>query len=361
MRAIWKGAIAFGLVNVPVKVYSATENHDIRLHQVHDKDGGRIRYQRHCEVCGEVVEYQHIDKAYDDGERTVVLTDEDFDSLPVEKSREIDVVEFVPSEQVDPIMFDRAYYLEPDSKSSKAYVLLRRTLEETDRTAIVKFTLRQKSRLAALRVRDDVLMIQTLLWEDEVREASFPSLEEKVKVSDKELKMSSALVDSFSSDFSPEEFTDEYQEQLQELVQAKLEKGEGYDTEETFGETGEEEEGGAKVLDLMEALRRSVEKNRGSSAASDSSDDSDEEDEEEEEEAPKRSSGSKSTSSSGSKSSKAASSKSGSSKGPDSKSTGSKASGPKSSKSKSSDSGKDKEEKDSDSKSASKARQKKGA
>ncbi|HET8795962.1 MAG TPA: Ku protein [Arthrobacter sp.] len=371
MRAIWKGAIAFGLVNVPVKVYSATENHDIRLHQVHDKDGGRIRYQRHCEVCGEVVEYQHIDKAYDDGERTVVLTDEDFDSLPVEKSREIDVVEFVPSDQVDPIMFDRAYYLEPDSKSSKAYVLLRRTLEETDRTAIVKFTLRQKSRLAALRVRDDVLMIQTLLWEDEVREASFPSLEEKVKVSDKELQMSSALVDSFSSDFSPEEFTDEYQEQLQELVQAKLEKGEGFDTEETFGEAAEEEEGGAKVLDLMEALRRSVEKNRGSSAASDTSEDSEnsaasdsdeeDEDEDEEEEAPKRSTGSKSKSSGGSKSSKSAATKSGSSKSSDSKSTGSKSSGSKSSNSKSSGSDKDKEDKDSDSKSASKSRQKKGA
>ncbi|WP_035770292.1 Ku protein [Arthrobacter castelli] len=262
MRAIWKGAIAFGLVNVPVKVYSATESHDIRLHQVHDKDGGRIRYQRRCEVCGETVEYEHIDKAYDDGDRTVVLTDEDFDSLPVEKSREIDVVEFVPSDQVDSLMFDRAYYLEPDSKSSKAYVLLRRTLEQTDRTAIVKFTLRQKSRLAALRVRDEVLVVQTLLWEDEVREASFPSLDEKVKISDKELQMSSALVDSFSSDFTPEDYNDEYQEQLQELVEAKLEKGEGFDTEETFGETGEKEEEGAKVLDLMEALRRSVEKNR---------------------------------------------------------------------------------------------------
>ena len=267
MRAIWKGAIAFGLVNVPVKVYSATESHDISLHQVHDKDGGRIRYQRRCEICGEVVDFEHIDKAYDDGERTVVVTDEDFASLPVEKSREIDVVEFVPSEQVDSIMFDRAYYLEPDSKSSKAYVLLRQTLEDTDRTAIVKFTLRQKSRLAALRVRDNVLMIQTLLWEDEVRAADFPSLDEKVKISDKEMQMSAALVDSFSSDFSPEEFTDEYQEQLQELIEAKLEKGEGYDTEQTFGETGEEEAEGGKVLDLMEALRRSVEKNRGGSDA----------------------------------------------------------------------------------------------
>ncbi|GAA1906503.1 Ku protein [Arthrobacter gandavensis] len=265
MRAIWKGAIAFGLVNVPVKVYSATEDHDVSLHQVHEKDGGRIRYQRRCEICGEVVEYKNIAKAYDDGEQTVVLTDEDLASLPVEKSREIEVVEFVPSDQVDPILFDRTYYLEPDSKSTKSYVLLRRTLEDTDRTAIVQFSLRQKSRLGALRVRGDVLTLQTLLWEDEVREAAFPSLEESVRISAKELEMSSALVDSFSSDFDPSEFTDEYQEQLRTLIEAKLEKGEALDTQETFGEEAEDE--GGKVLDLMEALRRSVEKNRDKSAS----------------------------------------------------------------------------------------------
>ncbi|MCC9205671.1 non-homologous end joining protein Ku [Arthrobacter sp. zg-Y769] len=268
MRAIWKGAIAFGLVNVPVKVYAATEDHDVSLHQVHGKDGGRIRYQRRCEICGEVVEYKDIAKAYDDGEQTVVLTDEDLASLPVEKSREIDVVEFVPSEQVDPILFDRTYYLEPDSKSTKSYVLLRRTLEDTDRTAIVQFSLRQKSRLGALRVRGDVLTLQTLLWEDEVREASFPSLDEKVRISAKELEMSSALVDSFSGDFDPSEFTDDYQEQLKTLIDAKLEQGDSLDTEETFGSESEEDEGG-KVLDLMEALRRSVEKNRGKKGASD--------------------------------------------------------------------------------------------
>ena len=261
MRAIWKGAVAFGLVNVPVKVYSATEDHDISLHQVHNKDGGRIRYQRRCEICGEVVEYKNIDKAYDDGERTVVLTDEDFATLPVEKSREIGVVEFVPSDQIDPIMLDRSYFLEPDSTSTKAYVLLRRTLEETDRTAIVQFTLRQKSRLGALRVRGDVLMLQSLLWDDEVREAKFPALDERVRISAKEKEMSAALVDSFSTDFDPENFTDEYQEQLRTLIEAKLEKGEALDTEETFGESGDDE-GGGKVLDLMEALRRSVEKNR---------------------------------------------------------------------------------------------------
>ena len=260
MRAVWKGAIAFGLVNVPVKVYAATEDHDVSLHQVHDRDGGRIRYQRRCEICGEVVEYKDIAKAYDDGAQTVVLTDQDLASLPVERSREIDVVEFVPSDQVDPILFDRTYYLEPDSRSTKSYVLLRRTLEEAERTAIVQFSLRQKSRLGALRVRGEVLTLQTLLWDDEVRDAAFPALEGKVRLSPQELEMSSALVDSFSSDFNPAEFTDDYQQQLKTLIEAKLEQGDSLDTEETFGTQGQAE--GGQVLNLMEALRRSVEQNR---------------------------------------------------------------------------------------------------
>jgi len=259
VRAIWKGAITFGLVNVPVKLYSATESHDVPLHQVHDADGGRIRYQRRCEVCGQVVDYENIDKAYQDGEQSVVLTKEDFASLPVERSREIDVQEFVPSDQVDPIMMGSAYYLAPDSKSPKSYALLRETLQQTDRTAIVTFTLRQKTRLAALRVRDDVLVLQALLWEDEVRQPSFPELDQHIEVSDKELQMSAALVSSYESDFTPENFVDEYQTQLRELVAAKVEQGES--TASPFAEEGETAESG-QVLDLMEALRKSVEESR---------------------------------------------------------------------------------------------------
>lgn len=276
VRAIWKGAIAFGLVNVPVKVYAATEDHDVSLHQVHSKDGGRIRYQRICEIDGEVVPYADIDRAYDDGERTVVLGKDDFDALPSERSREIEVVEFVPSEQVDPIILDRSYYLEPDSASPKAYVLLRRTLEQTDRTAIVRFTLRQKTRLAALRVRGDVLVLQTLLWADEVREVAFPALDEPVKISAKELELSASLVDSFADDFDPEQFVDEYQRELRTLIEAKLERGDALDTSENFGEQEEGEKGG-EVIDLLEALRASVERSRAArgegkdAAASDSS------------------------------------------------------------------------------------------
>lgn len=264
MRAIWTGAITFGLVNVPVKVYSATEDHDVSLHQVHDADGGRIRYQRRCEIDGKIIPYEHIAKAYDDGERTVVLTPEDLASLPAERSREIDVVEFVPNDQLDPLMFDKSYYLEPDSKSLKAYALLRRTLEDADRTAIVNFALRQKTRLGALRVRGDVLVLQTLLWNDEVREASFPSLEDSPRITQRELDLSAALMESFAGDFQPERFSDEYQDELRKLIEAKLEQGDTIDTAETFGEQEEKSKGGGEVIDLMEALQRSVERSRGS-------------------------------------------------------------------------------------------------
>lgn len=271
MRTIWKGALTFGLVNVPVKVYSATEDHDVPLHQVHEKDGGRIRYQRTCEVCGETVAYADIDRAYVDEGQTVVLTKDDLAALPAEKSREIDVVEFVPSDQVDLLTLDKPYYLEPDSKSPKAYVLLRKTLEQTDRTAIVRFTLRQKTRLAALRVRGKVLVLQTLLWADEVREAEFPALDEDVRISKKELELSASLVDSYSADFDPESFVDEYQKELRTLIDAKIEAGDTFDVSETFGEAdGEGDAKSGEVIDLMEALRASVARTKA--ARSESSD-----------------------------------------------------------------------------------------
>lgn len=261
MRSIWKGALTFGLVNVPVKVYSATEDHDVSLHQVHDEDGGRIRYKRTCEICGEVVAFQNIDRAYEEDGQRIVLTKDDLAALPAERSREIDVVEFVPSDQVDLLTLDRAYYLEPDSASPKAYVLLRKTLEDTDRTAIVRFTLRQKTRLAALRVRGDVLVLQTLLWADEVREAEFPALGEDVTITEKELELSASLVESYSSDFDPAAFVDEYQQELRTLIDAKIEAGDTFDVAETFGAEGAGTTGG-EVIDLMEALRASVERSR---------------------------------------------------------------------------------------------------
>ncbi len=267
MRAIWTGAITFGLVNVPVKLFSATEDHDVELHQVHARDGGRIRYQRRCEVCGEAVEYADIDRAYVEDDETVVLTKEELEAIPQERNREISVVEFVPTDQLDPIMFEKSYFLRPAGKSAKAYVLLRRTLEQTDRTAIVQFALRQKTRIAALRVRDDVLVVQNLLWPDEVREAEFPELDERVRITAKELQLSAALVKSFSGDFDATDFHDEYQEELRQLVRAKLAAGDALDTEATFGDAEEEDGSDAEVIDLMAALKESVQRSRAAKKA----------------------------------------------------------------------------------------------
>ncbi len=257
MRSIWKGSIAFGLVNVPVKVYSATEDHDIRFHQVHAKDGGRIKYNRVCSECGQTVQFADIDKAYDsdEGDR-VILTDEDFDKLPAAEKHEIPVLQFVPTEQIDPILFERSYYLEPDSSSPKAYVLLAKTLAQTDRTALVHFTLRQKTRLAALRERDRVLVIQTLLWPDEVRAAEFPSLDDAEEPKAKELKMAGTLVDSMAEDFDPTEFTDDYQIQLRQLLDEAIASG-----GKKVIPAAERAEGGedAEVVDLVAALQRSLE------------------------------------------------------------------------------------------------------
>lgn len=264
MRAVWTGAITFGLVNVPVKAYGAVEDHDISFHQVHDKDGGRIRYERRCEVCGEKVEYKNIDKAYEEDGDTVIMTDEDFDALPEAENNEIEVVQFVPSEQVDPIMLERSYFLEPEGKTPKSYLLLRQTLEATDRTAIVTFALRQKTRLGALRVRGKVLVLQGLLWADEVREVDFKGTKSRAKISDKELELSAALVDQYASDFTPEKFEDEYQVELRKLIDAKLAAGDTLDTEATFGEQPDEDDSDdADVVDLMEALKASLDKKRG--------------------------------------------------------------------------------------------------
>lgn len=269
MRAIWTGAITFGLVNVPVKAYSATENHDVSFHQVHDADGGRIRYERRCEVCGEKVEYKDIDKAYESGDDTVIVTDDDFEALPESDNDEIEVVQFVPTEQIDPIMLDRTYYLEPAAKSPKSYLLLRQALEDSDRTAVVTYSLRQKTRLGVLRVRGKVLVLQGMLWADEVRSFDFKGVKSKAKISSKEKELAGALVEQFASDFTPEEFEDDYQVELRKLIDAKLEAGDTLDTEATFGETpddaGEADGDDADVVDLMEALKSSLDRRLGGS------------------------------------------------------------------------------------------------
>ncbi|WP_235604872.1 non-homologous end joining protein Ku [Enteractinococcus helveticum] len=247
---------------MPVKLYSATESHDVDMHQVHDKDGGRIRYQRRCEECGEIVEYSEIEKAYDDGDHRVIITKDDIEALPAEDDDDIEVLQFVPSDQIDSIMLEKSYFLEPTSKTPKAYLLLRQTLEDTERTAIVKITLRTRTRLAILRTCGKMLMIQTLRWADEIRDVDFNGVNSKAKIGKKELDMAATLVESYSQDFESEEFQDDYQVELRKLIDAKIEAGEALDLEETFPDEEEDEDTGGEVVDLMEALRQSVNTSR---------------------------------------------------------------------------------------------------
>ncbi|MEU4644366.1 Ku protein [Micromonospora sp. NPDC047465] len=254
MRAIWKGAVSFGLVSIGVRVYSATEEKDIRFHQVHRDDGGRIRYKRTCQVCGEEVTYDDIAKGYDiGGGEMVILTDEDFADLPLSTSHAIDVLEFVPAEQVDPILYNKAYFLEPEGTATKPYVLLRDALADSERVAIVKVALRQREQLATLRVREGVLLLNTMLWPDEIRSPDFGFLDEDLKVRPPELAMASSLIDSMAGEFEPDAFTDDYRAALQEVIDAKVEGREVVQPEEV-------EEAPAAAVDLMAALKASVER-----------------------------------------------------------------------------------------------------
>ncbi len=251
MRAIWKGAVSFGLVSVPVKLYSATESHDVSFRQVHAKDGGRIKYQRICSIDGEEVPYADIAKGYEteDGEM-VVLTDEDMAELPSTSSREIAVEKFVPSDQIDPMLFEKSYYLEPESTGAKPYALLRQALLDADRMAVVTIALRNRTTIAVLRVRDDVIVLQTMMWPDEIRTPDFTI--ETGEIKDAEVKMAHMLVETLAGDFDADEFEDDYAEAVQAVVRAKIEGGE-------IRRTPTSTKTGGEVVDLLAALQRSVE------------------------------------------------------------------------------------------------------
>ncbi len=253
MRAIWKGAVSFGLVSVPVKLYAATENHDISFRQVHAKDGGRIKYKRVCSIDGDEVEYADIAKGYetDDGQM-VILDDSDLAELPSSSSREISVEKFVPSDQIDPMMLEKSYYLEPDKAAAKPYALLREAIREADRMAVVTVSLRNRMSTAVLRVRDDVLVLQTMMWPDEIRKPDFGTLgatEDAAKP--QELKMARMLVETLAGDYDPSEYEDDYASAVEALVKAKLEGGE-------VKQAAPEEPKKGEVVDLLAALQRSV-------------------------------------------------------------------------------------------------------
>jgi DNA end-binding protein Ku len=249
-RSMWKGAISFGLVTIPVAVYPATEEKSLKFNQLHDEDMGRIRYKRVCSVDGEEVDYEHIVKGYEvEKDRYVVLTDEDFDAVPVESSRAIDIQQFVELDEIDPILFKKSYYLIPDETGAKAYALLRKALQDEGKVGIAKVSFRDKEHLSALRFKDEVFVLETMYWPDEVRAAEFETIPADGKVRANEVEMAKALIENLTEPWNPEQFKDEYREAMMDIVEKKV-AGEPIEAPA--------EAPPARVVDLTEALKASV-------------------------------------------------------------------------------------------------------
>jgi DNA end-binding protein Ku len=261
-RSMWKGAISFGLVSIPVAVYPATEEKSLKFNQLHDEDMGRIRYQRVCEADGDVVPYEHIVKGYEyEKGQYVILTDDDFDAVPVESSRQIDIQQFVEQDEIDPIYYKKTYYLVPEESGVKAYALLRQAMEEDGRVGIAKVSFRDREHLAALRFKDDSFVLETMFWPDEIRQSSFDELDKAAKVKPRlqEIQMAKTLIENLTDEFDPTQYKDEYRAALVKIVEAKV------DGREIEAPPEPEE---TKVVDLMEALKASVEATKKKAAGS---------------------------------------------------------------------------------------------
>ncbi|MFF3766077.1 Ku protein [Streptomyces sp. NPDC001922] len=257
-RPIWRGAISFGLVTIPVQVVSATESHDIALHRVHAKDNGRIRNRKVCELDGNVVPNEEIASAYPVSRDEVVpLTDEDFDHLPIPTAKTFELLAFLPSQEIDPLQLDRAYYLRADGQAAaKPYVLLRDALERSGKVAIGKVALRGKEVLALIRIHEGALTMHTMLWPDEIRPHTGLAPDQDIRLTDEELQRAEDLMASMS-EVPEEELHDDYTDALVRVVSAKLEGREVEPPPAT-------EAPSAQVVDLMAALEESVRKSRRS-------------------------------------------------------------------------------------------------
>ncbi|MFE9796724.1 Ku protein [Streptomyces goshikiensis] len=253
MRATWKGAISFGLVTIPVQLFTATEEHDIPLRQVHEKDASRVRLRRVCEAEDVEIPYQEITKGYEapDGSM-IMLSDEDLADLPLPSKKLIDVLAFVDAGSIDPLMFSKAYYVgTSDKAAAKPYALLREALTESGQIAVTKIAIRSRESLAVLRVHEDTLVLQTCLWPDEVRPAAGITPEGDVTIRPQELQMAKSLMEMLSQDFDMSALHDDYQEALQQVIEARL-QGIEPPHEEAAAPAG------GKVIDLMAALENSV-------------------------------------------------------------------------------------------------------
>lgn len=251
MRSIWNGAISFGLVSIPIKLVNATESHSISFRQIHVTDGGRVRYRKVCELDGEEVSAAEIGKGYEEADGSIIpITDEDLARLPIATAKTIEIVSFVPADEIDPLQMDAAYYLAANgATAAKPYTLLREALKRSRKVAIAKFALRGRERLGMLRVVDDVIAMHGLLWPDEIRRPEGVAPETSVTVRDAELDLADALMATLG-EVDIASLHDDYREALEEMIAAKA--GGAYEPAEAATEPA------GQVIDLMAALERSV-------------------------------------------------------------------------------------------------------
>ena len=264
MRTLWKGSLSFGLVTIPVRMYPATEEKSVSFNQLRASDHSRIGYQRVAKSDGEEVPYDQIVKGYEyEPDRYVVFDPDELDALKPPSSRSVEILQFVPLEQIDPIYFQRSYYLAPEAAGAKAYGLLSRAMRDKSSVAVCKITLRDKEHLATLRLRGDMFVLETMYWPDEIRQLSMEDVDitEIPEPRPQEVAMAEALIENLTEDFEPSAYTDTYRQKVLDAVRAKVEGAEIT----VVDEAGEP----AGVVDLMEALRQSVEasKTKSSDAA----------------------------------------------------------------------------------------------
>lgn len=257
MHTMFKGAISFGLVNIPIKMFTATEDKDIRFRSIHKKCHTPIKYKKMCPTCGEEVKPDDIVKGFEyEPGKFVIVSEEDIKSAKAEvHARTIDIVDFVSLSEIDPIYFDKTYYLSPQPEvtaSAKAYNLLREAMNQSNRIAIARVTIRNKQTLCVLRVYGEVLVMETIFYPDEIRSVSeIPALPHEMKVDEKEMGIAQQLIDNLSSEFDPSKYTDEYRVALKKIIEDKI-AGKEVVSQPDAPETN--------VIDLMEALKASLEK-----------------------------------------------------------------------------------------------------
>jgi DNA end-binding protein Ku len=257
MHTMWKGSISFGLVNIPIKLHTATEDKDVKLRTLHNKCHAPIKYEKICTVCEEEVKPEDIVKAYEYTKgKFVVLDHEDLEKLRKEnEEKAVEIIDFVKMEEIDPIYFDRSYYMSPNEGGSKAYSLLRKALQESQKVGIAKIIIRSKEQMAVIRVYDNTLVMETIHFPDEVRRAAdVPNVPAEDKVTEKELVTAIMLIDQLTSEFEPEKYADEYRTALLELIDAKR------TGQETVTPTAKETP--SNVTDLMAALQASIDRTK---------------------------------------------------------------------------------------------------